>query len=134
MIFHSVARASKKGQSTPGELKSAKYSYFAAMKKGKHSHWNNFTDNANQKQLWAANRLKKPKDADNLPSFPNTTNTYELNVAHVDHFFPPRNALPTPTPHPYRDAPAITAEEIGVVLAESSAKSTPGPNTIWRFH
>lgn len=129
-IFHAVSRRLRAGEATAGEAKQAKYAYFGAIKKAKNTHWNLFTANADRNQLWAAARLKKPRDRDRFPSFPNSTTPAELNTALIDHVFPPRPQAPTATPRHHPNAPPITPGEFSRALSKSSDKSTPGPDQI----
>lgn len=129
-IFHSVSRALRKGTATKGEAKQAKYANFNAIKKAKYSHWNKFTAEADHRQLWAAARLRKPKDQDKLPSFPEADTPTKLNNALINHFFPPRTTEDPPHPRYHDNTPIMTADEVSHALAKSSDKSTPGPDQI----
>lgn len=129
-IHHSLARAAKKGTATAGQAKSAKYAFFNAIKKAKFEHWNSFIASSDTKDLWAVARLRKPKQQDRLPSFPNAKNPTELNQALISHFFPPRPATLPPPCHKDPACPPISIAEVSKALAKSSNKSTPGPDQI----
>lgn len=129
-IHHAVTRRLRKGEATIGEAKAAKYAYFKSIKAAKAAHWNAFTANADLKDLWAASRLKRPKDPDNLPSFPNITDAESLNDTLISHFFPPKAMHVAPRPKNYQGTPPVSQEEIKDALKSSSNTSTPGPDSI----
>ena len=129
-IFHSVARAYRKGMATRMEVKATKTAYFSAIKVAKSKHWNEFVNNANTKDLWAIHRLRKPKDSDTLPSFPNAATPLELNKALVPHFFPPMPTQAPPAPRFFVDAQPISSDEVTRALKKCSNTSTPGPDQI----
>src|SRR6266566_1267494 len=117
-IFHSVARAQRKGLATPYEVKTTKSAYFKAIKVAKTKHWNEFVKSASPKDLWAINRFSKPKEADLLPSFPNTKTAEDLNQALISHFFPPLQNPEPPSPHLFTNVPPITPLEVSRALSK----------------
>ena len=72
-----------------------------------------------------------------FPELPGATMPPELNRAFLNHFFPgdPVRSINSVL-LPFRDCPAVAADEIGRALARSSPSSAPGPdmtpNSVWK--
>ena len=72
-----------------------------------------------------------------FPELPGATTPLELNKALRNHFFPGESARPFDSILlPFRDCPALAADEVGRALARSSPLSAPGPhitpNSVWK--
>ena len=72
-----------------------------------------------------------------FPELPGAATPLELNEALLNHFFPGEPARTVDSILlPFRDCPALTAEEVSSALACSSSSSVPGPdktpNSVWK--
>ena len=92
---------------------------------------------ATPQTVWTAKRFAVGRPPPRFPELPGATTPPELNRALLDHFFPgnPIGSFNSVL-LPFRDCPALAADEIGRALAHSSPSSAPGPdmtpNSVWK--
>ena len=113
-------------------MRSARRSYFSAIKKAKFSHWAESLSSLTPSSVWEAKRLATGRQQPRFPSFPDKDTPEGINTALLDHFFP---APPPPTCadvnlSTYADYFPVSQEEIAAALAKSSSSAAPGPDTI----
>jgi len=131
--FAKASRKAKKTQ-TPDSYHIARQSrlgYFKAIKRAKASYWADFLAKTSPNNIWTAKQLVAPRKTPRFPSLPDASNPVAINKALLDHFFPPKDPLPSrgrlkrnPTAKP------LTEEEIKLALSKSSPSSAPGPDGI----
>ena len=138
--YNSALHAAKADRFDAALLESARAArtaYFKAIKKAKRDHWSTFLTTATPQTVWPAKRFAVGRPPPRFPELPGATTPPELNRALLDHFFPgdPVGSLNSVL-LPFRDCPALAADEIGRALARSSPSSAPGPamtpNSVWK--
>lgn len=135
------------GNPIHSELRDLKNSYADAIIAAKRSHWEEFLEEAAEREMWIANRyLTKPVGDGGSPRIPmlktkdhlgnttmHTTNEEKANALNST-FFPkrPQHAQTSgevyPEPHPIRNR--ITVEQVSTNIARTSAHKAPGPDGI----
>ena len=113
-------------------MRSARRSYFSAIKKAKFSHWAEYLSSLSPSSLWEVKKLACGRQQPRFPSFPDRDTPEGINSALLDHFFP---APPLPTLadvnlSPFVDYFPVSQEEIAAALAKSSSSAAPGPDNI----
>ena len=113
-------------------MRSARRSYFGAIKKAKFSHWAEYLSSLSPSSLWEAKKLTCGRQQPCFPSFPDRDTPEGINSALINHFFP---APPPPTPadvnlSPFADYFPVSQDETADALAKSSSSAAPGPDTI----
>jgi len=79
--------------------------------------------------VWTAKKFAVGRPPPPFPEPPAATTPLELNKALLNQFFPGKPARPFDSILlPFRDWPALAADEIGRALAQSSPSSAPGPD------
>jgi len=109
----------------------ARLGYFKAIKRAKATYWADFLANTSPNNIWTAKQLVAPRKTPRFPSLPDATDPVAINNALLNHFFPPKDSLPSRgrlTKNP--SASPLTKEEIGFALSRSSPCSAPGPDGI----
>src|SRR6267154_2372121 len=116
--LHFLARESKRG-------------YFKAIKQAKASYWANFLSSTTAQNIWTAEKLVAPRKTPRFPSLPSASTPVGINTALLNHFFPPKKALPPRgrlSCHP--NSTPLATEEISQALSKSSPSSALGPDGI----
>jgi len=138
--YNSALRSSKVDRfdaSLLASARAARTAYFKAIKKAKRDHWSAFLATATPQTVWTAKKFAVGRPPPRFPELPGTSTPVELNKALFDHLFPgvpvgPLNSVLLP----FRDCPALAADEIGRALARLSPSSAPGPdmtpNSVWK--
>jgi len=112
--------------------RSARRSYFSAIKKAKFAHWSGYLSSLTPSSVWKAKKLASGKQDTRFPSFPDQDTPEGINTALLTHFFPstppPTNAPLTLSP--YSDYFPLSHGEIALALSKSTNTSAPGPDTI----
>ena len=138
--YNSALRSSKVERFDAALLASARAArtaYFKAIKKAKRDHWSVFLATATPQTVWTAKKFAVGRPPPRFPELLGATTPPELNRALLDHFFPgdPIGSFNSVL-LPFRDCPALAADEIGRALARSSPSSAPGPdmtpNSVWK--
>jgi len=138
--YNSALRSSKVDRFDAALLASARAArtaYFKAVKKAKRDLWSAFLATATPQTVWTAKKFAVGRPPPCFPELPGATTPPELNKALLNHFFPgdPVRAFNSIL-LPFRDCPALAADEIGRALARSSPSSAPGPdmtpNSVWK--
>jgi len=138
--YNSALRTSKSDRFDAELLASARAArtaYFKAIKKAKRDHWSSFLATATPQTVWTAKRFAVGRPPPRFPELPGATTLMELNKALLNHFFPGEHARHFDSILlPFRDCPALAADEIGRALARLSPLSAPGPdmtpNSVWK--
>ena len=132
--FHTAARSYKSSRDPydHSAMRSARRSYFSAIKKAKFSHWASNLSSLTPSSVWEAKKLATGRQQPRLPSFPDKDTPEGINTALLNDFFP---APPPPTCadvnlSAYADYFPVSKEEIAAALAKSSSSGAPGPDTI----
>ena len=132
--FHSASRSYRSSRDLydHSAMRSARRSYFAAIKKAKFSHWAEYLSSLSPSSVWEAKRLACGRQQPRFPSFPDKDTPEGINSALLNHFFP---APPPPSSadvnlSPYADYFPVSQEEIAAALAKSSSSAAPGPDSI----
>ena len=115
---YSIARQSKVG-------------YFKAIKRAKGSYWAHFLAKTSPDNIWTAKQLVAPRNTRRFASLPDATYRVAINNGLLDHFFPPKDPLPSRgrlKSNP--SATPLTEEEIKLAVSKSSPSSAPGPDGI----
>ena len=132
--FHTTARAYKTSRDPydHSAMRSARRSYFSAIKKAKFSHWAEYLSSLTPSSVWEAKRLTSGRQLPRFPSFPDKDTPEGINTALLDHFFPspPPPSYADVNLSPYADYFPVSQEEISAALAKSSSSAAPGPDTI----
>jgi len=132
--FHSASRTYRSSRDSYDQaaLRSARRSYFAAIKKAKFAHWSTYLSSLTPSSVWEARKLASGRQASRFPSFPDQDTPEGINKALLSHFFPstPPPANTPLTLSPYPDYFPLSQEEITLALSKSSNTSAPGPDTI----
>ena len=87
--------------------------------------------------VWTAKKFAIGRPPPRFPELPGASTPLELDKALLNYFFPgvPVGSLNSVL-LPFRDCPALAADEIGRALARSSPSSAPGPdmtpNSVWK--
>jgi len=138
--YNSALRSSKVDRFDAALLASARAArtaYFKAIKKAKRNHWSEFLAKATPQTVWTAKKFAVGRPPPRFPELPGALTPPELNKALLNHFFPgdPVGSLNSVL-LPFRDCPALAADEISRALARSSPASAPGPdmtpNSVWK--
>ena len=137
---NSALRSSKVDRFDAGLLASARAArtaYFKAIKKAKRAHLSAFLATATPQTVWTAKKFALGCPPPRFPELPGATSPMELNKALLNHFFPREPARPFDSILlPFRDCPALAADEVRRALARSSLSSAPGPdmtpNSVWK--
>jgi len=137
--FTKATRKAKRTQ-TPDSYNIARQSklgYFKAIKRAKASYWADFLAKTSPHNIWTAKQLVAPRKTPRFPSLPDASDPVAINKALLDHFFPPKD--PLPSRGRLRKNPSATPlskEEIKLALSKSSPSSAPGPDgipySVWR--
>jgi len=109
----------------------SKLGYFKAIKRAKASYWADFLAKTSRNNIWKAKQLVAPSKTPRFPSLPDASDPVAINKALLDHFFPPKDPLPSRCrlkKNP--SATPLTKEEIKLALSKSSPSSAPGPDSI----
>jgi len=78
-----------------------------------------------------AKQLVAPSKTPRFPSLPDASDPVAINNALLDHFFPPKDPLPSRGCLKRNlSATPLTEEEIRLALSQSSPSSAPGPDDI----
>ena len=132
--FHTAARSYKSSRDPydHSAMRSARRSYFSAIKKAKFSHWAEYLSSLTPSSVWEAKRIASGGQQPRFPSFPDKDTPEGINAALLDNFFP---APPPPTSADvnlleYTDYFPVSQEEIAAALAKSSSSAAPGPDII----
>jgi len=117
--------------------RAARSAYFKAIKKAKRDHWSAFLATATPQTVWTAKKFAIGCPPPRFPELPGATTPLELNEALLDQFFPGEPARNFDSILlPFRDCPALAADEVSRALARSSPSSAPGPdmtpNSVWK--
>ena len=135
--FHSASRSFKSSRDPYdySAMRSARWSYFAAIKKAKFAHWSNYLSSLSPSLVWEAKKLACGRQQPRFPSFSDKDTPDSINTALLDHFFP---APPPPTQADvnlsgFTDHLPLSKEEISSALVKSSTSAAPGPE-IGRAH
>jgi len=128
-----ATRKAKKAQ-TPDSYSRARQSklgYFKAIKRAKASYWADFLAKTSPNNIWTANPLGAPRKTPRFPSLPESSDPVAINNAFLDHFFPPKDPLPSRgSLRRNPSATPLTEEEVRLALSKSSPFSAPGPDGI----
>ena len=113
-------------------MRSARRSYFGAIKKAKFSHWAEYLSSLSPSSVWEAKKLACGRQQPRFPSFPDKDTPEDINSALLYHFFPapPPPSLADVNLSPYVDYFSVSQEEIAAALAKSSDSAAPGPDSI----
>jgi len=119
---------------TPNSYTIAKHSklgYFKSIKSAKASYWVDILAKTSPNNIWTAKQLVVTRKTPRFPSLPDALGPVSIHKALLDHFFPPKDPLPTwgrlkrnPSAAP------LSAVEIKLALSESSPSSPPGPDGV----
>jgi len=137
--FTKASRKAKKTQ-TPDSYSIARQSklgYFKAIKRAIASSWADFLAKTSLDTIWTAKQLVAPRKTPRFPSLPDASGPVAINNALLDHFFPPKDPLPSRgrlKKNP--SATPLTKIEIKLALSKSSPSLAPGPdgipNSVWK--
>jgi len=138
--YNSALRSSKVDRFDAALLASARAArsaYFKAIKKAKRDHWSAFLATATPQSVWTAKKFAVGRPSPRFPELPGAATPLELNKALLDHFFPGEPARNFDSILlPFRECPALAADEVSRALARSSPSSAPGPdmtpNSVWK--
>jgi len=138
--YNSALRSSKVNRFDAALLASARAArsaYFKAITKAKRDHWSASLASATPQTVWTAKKFAVGRPPPRFPELPGAATPLELNRALLNHFFPGEPARTVDSILlPFRDCPALMAEEVGRALARSSPSSAPGPdktpNSVWK--
>jgi len=139
--YNSALRSSKRLCFDAGLLASARTarsSYFKAIKKAKRDHWSSFLASATPQTVWTAKKLAVGGPPPlRFPELPGASTPPELNRALLDHFSAGERAGFLDTILlPFKECLPLAADEIGRALALCSPSSAPGPdkipNSVWK--
>ena len=120
-------------------FRSNRSNYFQSIRRAKETHWNNFLENSQGKDIFTAFRFTKPRKIEHTPPLNNvttgeTTTTFEekANLYRTALFpplliSPPRNIRMQGDRIPWKD---LTDDEIKRAIMTSSANKAPGPDGI----
>ena len=113
-------------------MRSARGSYFSAIKRAKFTHWAEYLSSLSPSSVWEAKKLACGRQQPRFPSFPDKDTPEGINAALLDHFFPapPPPVLANVNLSPYSDYFPVSQEEISAALAKSSSSAAPGPDNI----
>jgi len=131
--FTKATRRAKKLQ-TPESYSIARQSklgYFKSIKTAKASYWADFLAKVSPNNVWTAKQLVASRKTPRFPSLPDASGLVEIHKALLDHFFPPKNPLPSRgrlTRNP--SATPVISEEIKLAFSKSSPSWAPGPDGI----
>jgi len=130
--YNSALRSAKVDRFDAALLASAR-----AARTAKRDHWSAFLATATPQTVWTAKRFAVGRPPPRFPELPGATSPVELNEALLNHFFPVEPTRPFDCILlPFRDCPALAADEISRALARSSPSSAPGPdltpNSVWK--
>ena len=132
--FHSASRSYRASRDPydHSAMRSARRSYFGAIKKAKFSHWAEYLSSLSPSSVWEAKKLASRHQQPRFPSFPDKDTPDGINTALLDHFFPapPSPALSDVNLSAYSDYFLVSQEEITSALAKSSSSAANGPDTI----
>jgi len=109
----------------------SKLGYFKAINRAKASYWADFLAKTSPNNIWTAKQLVAPRKTPRFPSLPYASGPVAINNALLDHFFPPKDPLPSRgrlKKNP--SATPLTGEEIKRALSKSSPSSALGPDGI----
>ena len=137
--FPKATRRAKKLQ-TPESYSIAKQSklgYFKSIQRAKASYWAHFLAKTSPNNIWRAKQLVAPRKTPRFSSLPDASGPVAINKALLDHFFPPKDPLPTRGGLKRNPSAApLMAEEIKLALSRSSPSSAPGPDgvpySVWK--
>jgi len=115
----------------------SKLGYFKSIKRAQASYWADFFAKASPNNIWTAKQLVAPRKTPRFPSLPDASGPVAINKALLDHFFPPKDPMPSrgclkrnPSAAP------LASEEIKLALSKSSPSSAPGPDgvpySVWK--
>jgi len=132
--FHAASRTYRSSRDSYDQsaLRSARRSYFTAIKKAKFAHWSTYLSSLTPSSVWEDRKLASGRQAPRFPSFPDQDTPEGINEALLSHFFP-STPLPTNAPStlsPYPDYFPLSQGEITLALSKSSNTSAPGPDTV----
>ena len=132
--FHSASRTyrSSRDPYDQSALRSARRSYFSAIKKAKFAHWSTYLSSLTPSSVWEARKLASGRQASRFPSFPDQDTPKGINEALLSHFSP-STTPPANTPltlSPYPGYFPLSQEEVTLALSKSSNTSAPGPDMI----
>jgi len=115
----------------------SKLGYFKSIKRAKASYWADFLAKTSPNNIRTAKQLVAPRKTPRFPSLPDASGLVAINKALLDHFFPPKDPLPSRgrlKRNPSADP--LTSEEIKLALSKSSPSSAPGPDgvpySVWK--
>ena len=132
--FHSASRSYKSSRDLYDQsaLRSARRSYFSAIKNAKFAHWSSYLSSLTPSSVWEAKKLASGRQVSRFPSFPDQETPEGINGALLLHFFPsPPPPISTPlTLSPYPDYFPLSQDEVALALSKSSSSSVSGPDTI----
>ena len=105
-------------------MRSARRSYFSAIKKAKFAHWAGYLSSLSPSSVWEAKKLACGRQQPHFPSFPDKDTPDGINAALLDHFFPtpPPPVMAAVNLSPYSDYFPVSQEEIS---------AAPGPDNIF---
>jgi len=137
---NSALRSSKRDRfdaSLLASARTARSSYFKAIKKAKRDHWSSFLASATPQTVWTAKKLAVGRPPPRFPELPNASTPSELNEALLNHFFPGEPAdFPDTILLPFKECLPLAEDEISRALARSFPSSAPGPdmipNSVWK--
>ena len=137
--FTKATRRAKKVQ-TPDSYTMARQSkrgYFKSIKRAKAYYWADLLAKASPNNIWTAKQLVARRKTPRFPSLPNASGPVAINKAPPDHFFPPKDPLPSRGRLKRNPSAApLTCEEIKLALSKSSPSSAPGPEgvpySVWK--
>ena len=132
--FHSASRSYRTSRDPydHSATRSARRSYFGAIKKAKFSHWAEYLSSMSPSSVWEAKKLACSGQQPRFPSFPDKDTPEGINSALLHHFFlaPPPPSLADVNLFPFVDYFPVSLEEISALLAKSSSSAAPGPDSI----
>jgi len=115
----------------------SKLGYFKSLKKAKAAYGADFLAKASRNNIWTVKHLVPPRKTPRFPSLPDASSPVWINKALLDHFFLPKDPLPTRgrlNKNP--SATPLTSEEIKLAVSKSSPSSAPGPDgvpySVWK--
>ena len=131
--FTKATRRAKKLRTPDADTiaRQSKLGYFKAIKKAKASYWADFLAKTTPNNIRTTKQLVAPRKTPRFPSLPDASDPVAINNTLLNHFFPPKDPLPsrgrlTRSPS---DTP-LTKEEIKLALAKSSTTSAAGPDGV----